>query len=406
MISLWQLIKRKRRLLITIVLALMVGSILLAASGLLFLEIKRNQTLTLLDPTGPYAIGRVSYDWTDQSRPETYTNQPGAKRELLIWIWYPARHSANAKTLPYFSPAWSALWEQDRGTTNDQLFQNFASIQTHTLDHPPLASSTTKYPVLVFSPGMGLMPGNYTTLIEDLVSHGYIVVGINPTYTAPVAFPDGRTTPALPAAKITESSDPKALNDSMNQTIDVWTKDSRFVLNQLTLLNRSQDMLAGHLDLQHIGLFGHSFGGATAAEVCHLDTRCKAGIDLDGSQAGDVVQTGLKQPFMFVSHDDPGCSTQTCRDFIQTARTILRPVPRGQGYILTIKNTQHFNFTDYAAIFSPLRFINALGSIDGQRGLQITRDYVRAFFDTYLKQNSSPLLQGPSSAYPEVQFDK
>ena len=48
-----------------------------------------------------------------------------------------------------------------------------------------------------------------------------------------------------------------------------------------------------------------------------------------------------------------------------------------------------------------MRALGALGSIDGGRGLQITRAYVRAFFDTYLGSVPSPLLLGPSRAYPE-----
>jgi hypothetical protein len=71
-----------------------------------------------------------------------------------------------------------------------------------------------------------------------------------------------------------------------------------------------------------------------------------------------------------------------------------------------MQGTEHFNFSDYAVHSLPLglRALGLLGSIDGQRGLQITRAYVRAFFDTYLNNTPSPLLRGSASAYPEVQF--
>jgi hypothetical protein len=82
----------------------------------------------------------------------------------------------------------------------------------------------------------------------------------------------------------------------------------------------------------------------------------------------------------------------------------LRPLPSSERYHLSIKGTQHFNFSDYATSFSPLRALGALGSIDGVRGLQITCTYVRAFFDTYLNRAPSSLLQGSTRAYPEVQF--
>ena len=65
---------------------------------------------------------------------------------------------------------------------------------------------------------------------------------------------------------------------------------------------------------------------------------------------------------------------------------------------------EHFNFSDYSVEFSPLRVFGVFGSIDGVRGEQFSRAYVRAFFDTYLTKRPSPLLQGPSRAYPEMHF--
>ena len=50
------------------------------------------------------------------------------------------------------------------------------------------------------------------------------------------------------------------------------------------------------------------------------------------------------------------------------------------GYQVTIRGTRHFNFTDYAVEFSPvLKFLQMLGPIDGERGLEISSAYVMAF---------------------------
>jgi hypothetical protein len=53
-------------------------------------------------------------------------------------------------------------------------------------------------------------------------------------------------------------------------------------------------------------------------------------------------------------------------------------------------------------LFNQLGFI---GSIQPERGLEITNAYLVAFFDQYLKGSKSGLLQGYSPMYPEVQFD-
>ena len=184
-----------------------------------------------------------------------------------------------------------------------------------------------------------------------------------------------------------------------------WAQDVVFVMNQLERLNATPgSMWNQRLDLTRLGVFGHSFGGATAAQVCQMDTRCRAGIDLDGTLFGPVVQTGLEKPFLVIQSDQCSTSTSDCRSFQSGVDAILRLLPSSERYRLSIKGTQHYNFSDYAISFSPMRALGALGSIDGVRGLQITRTYVRAFFDTYLNGIPSPLLRGPSSAYPEVQF--
>jgi hypothetical protein len=46
------------------------------------------------------------------------------------------------------------------------------------------------------------------------------------------------------------------------------------------------------------------------------------------------------------------------------------------------------------------------GTIKGERMIQITSAYVRAFFDYYLMGQNSPLLTGPSAEFPEVSFEK
>lgn len=51
---------------------------------------------------------------------------------------------------------------------------------------------------------------------------------------------------------------------------------------------------AGRLDLDRVGLLGMSFGGATAAEVCHLQPGCRAAINLDGGHMSRVDSTLLE----------------------------------------------------------------------------------------------------------------
>jgi hypothetical protein len=48
------------------------------------------QTPAMPLPAGPFGIGRVGYDWTDDSRQEDQSADPKAHRELMVSFWYPA----------------------------------------------------------------------------------------------------------------------------------------------------------------------------------------------------------------------------------------------------------------------------------------------------------------------------
>jgi predicted dienelactone hydrolase len=395
--------RRWRKRLARSLLILLLLLVLVAVSSVAFVEIRRHQTLMLPTPTGPSSVGRTEYDWTDQARTDPLAPQAGVKRELVVWAWYPSVRVSGAEVASYLPSKWAQLSDQQHGLLGQQLFQSSDSIQTHSIESAPLATTLARYPVLIFEPGLGNIPTQYTTLLEDLASHGYIIFAITPTYSSDVVvFPDGRVADATPTGNLDNAANLQAAG---NRLVAVWAQDVIFVMNQLNQMNAAPGtMWSQRLDLTRLGVFGHSFGGATAAQVCQMDARCKAGIDLDGALFGTVVQTGLEKPFMVIQSNPSPCSNASCRSFQYEIQAILHAAPRGAAYHLGIKGTEHFTFSDYAVSFSPARAVGVLGSIDGTCGLQITRTYVRAFFDTYLNKTPSSLLQGLASAYPEVQF--
>ena len=52
------------------------------------------------------------------------------------------------------------------------------------------------------------------------------------------------------------------------------------------------------MDTSRIGMFGHSYGGATAAQVLVEDSRVKAAINMDGTLYGEnVPKSRVGKPF-------------------------------------------------------------------------------------------------------------
>jgi len=105
-------------------------------------------------------------------------------------------------------------------------------------------------------------------------------------------------------------------------------------------------------------------------------------------------------PFLIVSSEPP-----SPRAAAEDNRSFAASLVRGAAEI-SVQGTRHMNFTDLAVAFSPLlKLTGMLGPIDGRRGLAITAVYTRSFFDRFLRDVDSPLLTGPSPAYPEVRLD-
>jgi hypothetical protein len=155
-------------------------------------------------------------------------------------------------------------------------------------------------------------------------------------------------------------------------------------------------------------MFGHSLGGATGLQFCHDDSRCKAGIDIDGAPYGSVVKDGVKQPFLFLLSDHGDLSTPEARGVLNDIESIYDRIPEG-GMLLSIHGANHFSFSDQILLKSHL-VIKLLqlfqGGLDARRGLAITTAYVHTFFDVHLKSAPAGQLDKLRHVYPEVQSAK
>jgi predicted dienelactone hydrolase len=196
------------------------------------------------------------------------------------------------------------------------------------------------------------------------------------------------------------------------QLMSVWIADLKFVLDQLQQLsaNDPTGRFKGKFDMQKVGIAGHSLGGATAAQFCHDDPRCAAGIDIDGMPFGNVIQDGLHQPFFFLmsdhSRESGGSESQTVE---RNMESIYDQVAEGKRWGMTITGANHFTFSDQMFTKSPilmffLRRAGVMGPLEKRRGLTITSACVHTFFDVYLKGASAEEMNSLPHLYPELKM--
>jgi len=367
--------------------------------------------VTLPAPAGHFAVGRTTYAWVNNTRTDELAPSSGAKREVVVWIWYPSAAATSAAPVEYLPAPWRSALAQHSGALMSQFFtRDLSLVRAHSASDPEVSPERPSYPVVIMRAGGGALTTDYTTLTEDLASHGYIVVGFDAPYrTFVVVLPDNRVV-IRPPTNDPENLQADQANGLINRLLPMWTSDTAFVVTQLGHLNAADPSgkFTGRLDMQRLGMFGHSFGGATALQFCHDDPRCKAGIDMDGAPFGSVVQEGLKQPFMFIFSDHSReLSDPASRQILADIQSIYGRLPSGR-LLITIRLANHFSFSDQTLLKSHyvigLLRLFGFGGLDGHRGLAITAEYVRTFFDVYLKDAPIALLNKPSQLYPEVQF--
>jgi len=397
------------RRIVTGVAVLLLLAIAAVGALLTALWLERRTDVTLTAPTGPFVVGRASYAWTDDHQVDPLAPVPGTRRELLAWIWYPSASGPSTPIDDYVPARIRAAIGPPAGPMS-LVTRDFSKVHGHSAHDSAVAPWS--FPVVIIRAGASAGVVGYSALAEDLASHGYVVVGFDAPYrTNIVVFPDGRVMRRLPENNPEVCVErPRAQQDGCMATLlAAWTSDIAFTLDRLEQLNASDasGRLTGRLDVTRVGVFGHSLGGASAAQFCHDDTRCKAGINIDGQPFGSVVQEGMQQPFMMLLSDHGSASDPVSRQIEANLQSLYDHLPAHGRHRLTIRGANHFLFSDDGAflksrlLLRALRLFGVVG-IDGPRQIDVTRYVVRTFFDAYLKQPGG-MQPGPSPLYPEVQ---
>ena len=368
-------------------------------------------------PTGKHLVGS-QYIHFKTNQDEIITSKIGDKRELMIKVWYPSKTSNNREN--YLNEGDKAGFALKYGLPLS-TFNYLKYVETNTYKNAEIVNK--KIPVLIFSHGYYSKANGYYALLEEIVSHGYIVLAINHTYESTGSlFPNNNI-------KFYNNEYNSVLNDekmaSMAWTIDQtyrntkdwdkrhkaienglknysaaiindrWSDDIISVINKLEEWNETT-FLKDNLDMQKIGVFGHSQGGTAAGESIIKDTRVKAAISLDGVQWGKMIDTILPKPFAVVSSDWPNSHPDLNQHAFHNGSVT-------DFYNAKILNSGHSNFMDIPLMIN-LKLVNEAGSIPPKKATQITADFVLNFFDKYLKNQPNDILN-LAKKHPELKIE-
>lgn len=315
-----------------------------------------------IKPSGKYSVGTVSYTWTDESREEYFTESDD-KRKVSIQFWYPSTQSGQEQAVP-----------------------------------------EGKFPLIIFSHGsFGYRMSNYSTF-QELASHGYIVGSIDHTYHAFMTKQeDGETIIVnmefMNNAMRAENGDTGA--EETYQMTQEWmklrTEDMAFVLNYIKQMTTSKngDAVFQSIDLDHIGLLGHSLGGATAAQIGREDKDVDAVIVVDGTMLGEIkgfengkeIITDVPYPIPMMNMYNESHYKEALANQDNYANMIANKNAL-DSYQVVIEGSGHINFTDLPMVSPFLAKMLGTGDVDARYCIEKTNELILQFFDRYLKSGS------------------
>jgi predicted dienelactone hydrolase len=240
------------------------------------------------------------------------------------------------------------------------------------------------FPVVVFSHGLGGSREGYEYLGRHWASHGYVSVHVQHLGSDNAVWEN--TAPDKIMGKMRSSA--ANLQNAINRP-----KDVTFVIDQLEKINREESPLKKRLDLERIGVAGHSFGAFTtlaiagetfpgAMKASLADPRVKAVI----AMSAPVPSAKARLDDAFRSIKIPCLHMTGTKDYSPIGET--KPEDRRLPF-------DHINGPDqFLIIFKDgdHMIFSGRGRMSGGQKDELFQAYIRmssiAFWDAYLKNDA------------------
>lgn len=339
-------------------------------------------------PTGNTAVGTQSYEIIDPSREETYGDRQGDKRRIMVQLWYPIDDPKEQEKAPWIEGGKAVT----RGIAEamhlpSKLLDHTAYVMSNSYTNAELSRISEKYPVVIISHGWTGFRNLHVDFAEELASHGYIAISIDHSYGSnAVVLPDGEIL-KLDRKALPERETTPAFLEYANKLVSTYSEDIRLVIDTLEQWNYGEgeeNPFKNRLDLDRLGVIGHSTGGGGGVKTAIEDHRIKALIGFDAwveSLKEEQLQTGLEIPSLFLRSEQ----WQNGLNNKNLSRIVANN--RNDTYYYQVQGTSHFDFT-MVYMYSPLiKKIGLSGSMDSKLGSKLQKDYIITFFDEYLLGN-------------------
>lgn len=269
-----------------------------------------------------------------------------------------------------------------------------------------------RYPVLIFNHGHSSYARQNQENHIELASQGYVVIALNhPGFSLLSRYGDTLvykneavdhySKAEIQALLTQQAKDWQRLRSTQTlsewQTVmgeveqssfgevmaefEQWVLNNQLVLNALLAEALFEGPLTAALDLDKLGYFGHSFGGAVATHMNLQYPQIKASFNLDGPVFVQSLEPMAPGNYCF-AYGDMGQSKAIDSNFAWINQPVAKVV---NGCEILFQNAGHMNFTDLNQLPILKRF-GVLGPVDNTLMRNNLNDALLAFFNQHLRQ--------------------
>lgn len=292
----------------------------------------------------------------DGSRLETFPEGEGSARKLVLSIYYLAsadeitESEAGMKYTEMFRPCEANAIGilKDIGMNMDLL----NDCATEVCNAKPAQKLSGAHPVMIYSPALGLDRDMYMYNIQELVYQGFVIITISVLYEAMfTVLPDGEF---VHQSEVMHHIDTNYYT-SLQHLIEIRKKDIQFLLDYLNIMNATDEMLKGNLELDAIAVTGHSLGGIAALETAWEDERIQACILLDPSMdlfREECVRRGNLPPTLVLTQEASNyehlkqiLGEETAAGFLKGQQQLAQRL-EGLSMLISVPDASHMSFSD------------------------------------------------------------
>ncbi|MCC6214900.1 MAG: dienelactone hydrolase family protein [Polyangiaceae bacterium] len=278
------------------------------------------------DEPGAHPVGSRTFLLEDAAR----------SRTLRVELWYPAAPAASSAAATGFDVAELAATPDERAAYATLLADAPGGCPTsraRAAREAALASGDS-FPIIAFSHCMNCTRFSALTVAERLASHGFVVAA--PDHAGNTLFDDlaGTSVDLDPDFLEIRAGDVEAVLDALLDPTSAAVPEA----------------LRGRLDPARVGVFGHSFGAATAGLVLSRDGRVAAGMAMAAPFSNPLLPgvdlAAISRPSAFLVAVEDNSITEIGNGILRDNFERVAP----PAWKLEVADAGHWSFSDLCAI--------------------------------------------------------